>query len=111
MPARLVSIDRLQPIEGELSKKILDEIAQGKRMSSGLPEVWLYDGLYILVYGHHRVYLAYQQGERKILALMHSRRNCSLTKAGYNYALEEALSEAAFLRDAGIFHIKDLRVQ
>jgi hypothetical protein len=111
MPARTISIDKLQPIDSTLSKKILEEIAHGKRESSSLPEVWIYEGLYILTDGHHRVYDAYQRGKRKILALIHSRNNCSLTEAGYGYALEEALSGAAFLRDAGIFHISQLQVQ
>ena len=111
MPARLIDIDKLQPKDGILSRKILEEIAQGKRANSSLPEVWIYDGLYILVDGHHRVYQAYQQGKRKILALIHSKSNCLLTKSGYGYALEEALSGAAFIRDAGIFHISQLQVQ
>ena len=98
MPARTIDIEKLQPKDSTLSRKVLGEIAQGKRTNPNLPEVWIYDGLYILTDRHHRVYLAYQDGKRKILASIHSRRKCNLSRQGYEYALEEALSAAAFLR-------------
>jgi len=108
---RILRISALQPTEHKVSPQILKEIEQGKRKYSDFPEVWRARDLLILVDGHHRVYHALQQKQNRIRVNYHSQRNSLLTEQGYGCALEEALKDAAFHREAGIFKISDLRVE
>ena len=108
---RVLKISHLQPIEYRVSFQRLREIEQGTSRCSDFPEVWRIYGLLILVDGHNRVYHAFQKGQDTVRVNYHSPRNTLLTRKGYEYALEGAVSAAAFLRDAGIFNISQLQVQ
>lgn len=108
---RVLKIDELQPTEHVLLSKVLEEIEQGQRESSGMPEIWNLGDILIIADGHHRVYNAFQKGQRKIKVNYHSLRNTGLTKKAYRYNSEKILSLAEACREAGFFHISELQVQ
>lgn len=108
---KILPIKKLQPTHTALSISSLEEVTASENERTDLPEVWEIDKRLIVADGHHRIYLAFLRGQKKMNVNYHCPESSQIGKAGYDCAIQEIAEKAEYCKQNGVCSFSDMVVQ